>query len=104
MQILTLSTLAWEHIRNSAAKETYLRSGCDHTKPATFSGLINVRCNVRRDRMRAAMSYYLSFTEDFDRQRQDGCSTLEGAEVSEHGLRCNLRQVMTPGMSRPLLK
>ena len=47
MEVSRLGTLAWKHIRNSAAEQTYLRTGYDGTKPVTFYGLVNERCNVK---------------------------------------------------------
>ena len=47
MELSTLSTLAWKHTRNAAAEEAYLRTGYDGTKPVTFYGLVNERCNVK---------------------------------------------------------
>jgi MoaA/NifB/PqqE/SkfB family radical SAM enzyme len=47
MELSKLSTLAWKHARNLGAEEIYLRTGFDHTKPITFYGLVNERCNVK---------------------------------------------------------
>ncbi len=47
MELSTLSTLAWKHTRNAVAEEAYLRTGYDGTKPVTFYGLVNERCNVK---------------------------------------------------------
>jgi MoaA/NifB/PqqE/SkfB family radical SAM enzyme len=47
MELSRLSALAWKHIRNAAAEEVYLNSGYDGTKPVTFYGLVNERCNVK---------------------------------------------------------
>ena len=47
MELSRLSTLAWKHIRNAGAEETYLRTGYDGTKPVTFYGLVNEHCNVK---------------------------------------------------------
>lgn len=47
MELSTLSALAWKHMRNEAAEEAYIRYGSDYTKPVTFYGLVNERCNVK---------------------------------------------------------
>jgi MoaA/NifB/PqqE/SkfB family radical SAM enzyme len=47
MELSKLSTLAWKHTRNAAAEQTYLTTGYDGTRPVTFYGLVNERCNVK---------------------------------------------------------
>ena len=47
MKIHTLAHLAVKHTRNHFAEEIYLKTGRDVTKPITFYGLVNERCNVR---------------------------------------------------------
>ena len=47
MELSRLSTLAWKHTRNAVAEEAYLHTGYDGTKPVTFYGLVNERCNVK---------------------------------------------------------
>lgn len=47
MKFSDLSYLALRHARNSFAEEIYLRTGADVTKPVTFYGLVNERCNVK---------------------------------------------------------
>ncbi|WZO96402.1 radical SAM protein [Isosphaeraceae bacterium EP7] len=46
MNLATLSRLAFKHTRNHIAEAVYLKSGYDATKPITFYGLVNERCNV----------------------------------------------------------
>jgi MoaA/NifB/PqqE/SkfB family radical SAM enzyme len=47
VDLTRLSALAWKHTQNAAAEEIYLRTGYDATKPVTFYGLVNERCNVK---------------------------------------------------------
>jgi MoaA/NifB/PqqE/SkfB family radical SAM enzyme len=47
MKLATLSGLAVKHLRNSAAEAVYLKSGTDFTRPITFHGLVNERCNIK---------------------------------------------------------
>ncbi|MCC6706886.1 MAG: radical SAM protein [Gammaproteobacteria bacterium] len=47
MKLTSLSRLAVQHARNHLAEEVYLRSGKDGTRPISFYGLVNERCNVR---------------------------------------------------------
>jgi MoaA/NifB/PqqE/SkfB family radical SAM enzyme len=47
MELSRLSSLAWKHTRNAVAEEAYLRTGYDGTRPITFYGLVNERCNVK---------------------------------------------------------
>src|SRR5262245_1365075 len=47
MQVSTLACLGWKHAKNHLAEELYLKTGIDHTKPTTFYGLVNERCNVK---------------------------------------------------------
>jgi MoaA/NifB/PqqE/SkfB family radical SAM enzyme len=46
MELSTLTHLAFKHTINSFSEELYLRTGIDTTKPVTFYGLVNERCNV----------------------------------------------------------
>jgi MoaA/NifB/PqqE/SkfB family radical SAM enzyme len=43
----TLARLALKHAYNAAAEEIYLKTERDYTKPVTFYGLVNERCNVK---------------------------------------------------------
>jgi MoaA/NifB/PqqE/SkfB family radical SAM enzyme len=47
MELSKLGALAWKHTRNAVAEEAYLHAGYDTTKPVTFYGLVNERCNVK---------------------------------------------------------
>ena len=47
MKMHTLGRLAVKHARNHFAEEVYLTSGYDITKPISFYGLVNERCNVK---------------------------------------------------------
>ena len=47
MDITTLIELAWKHTQNAVAEEVYLKTGFDKTRPVTFYGLVNERCNVK---------------------------------------------------------
>lgn len=47
MKISTLSRLAFKHTKNAAAEAIYLQTGIDRTRPTTFYGLVNERCNVK---------------------------------------------------------
>jgi MoaA/NifB/PqqE/SkfB family radical SAM enzyme len=47
VELSKLSALAWKHTQNALAEEIYLRTGHDRTKPVTFYGLVNERCNVK---------------------------------------------------------
>ncbi len=47
MDITTLIELAWKHTQNALAEEVYLKTGIDKTRPVTFYGLVNERCNVK---------------------------------------------------------
>jgi len=47
MQLTSLGRLALQHARSHAAEELYLRAGTDLTRPISFYGLVNERCNVR---------------------------------------------------------
>lgn len=46
MKVSTLAQLAFKHTYNHVAEELYIHSGTDITKPVTFYGLVNERCNV----------------------------------------------------------
>jgi MoaA/NifB/PqqE/SkfB family radical SAM enzyme len=46
MKVSTLAHLAFKHTYNHFAEELYIHSGTDITKPVTFYGLVNERCNV----------------------------------------------------------
>jgi MoaA/NifB/PqqE/SkfB family radical SAM enzyme len=47
MDLTSLGRLALRHARNHFAEELYLHTGQDITKPVTFYGLVNERCNVK---------------------------------------------------------
>lgn len=47
MKISTLTKLAFKHTYNHIAEELYLHTGKDVTRPVTFYGLVNERCNVK---------------------------------------------------------
>lgn len=47
MNPTTLARLAFKHAYNHAAEEIYLKTEHDYTKPVTFYGLVNERCNVK---------------------------------------------------------
>jgi MoaA/NifB/PqqE/SkfB family radical SAM enzyme len=47
MKPTTLARLAFKHTYSYAAEEVYLKTGQDFTKPVTFYGLVNERCNVK---------------------------------------------------------
>jgi MoaA/NifB/PqqE/SkfB family radical SAM enzyme len=47
MNLRTLSELGWKHTVSAVAEELYLKTGLDHTRPVSFFGLVNERCNVR---------------------------------------------------------
>ncbi|WP_165219413.1 radical SAM protein [Aquisphaera insulae] len=47
MNVSTLARLAFKHTYNHFAEEMYLHGGRDVTKPVTFYGLVNERCNVK---------------------------------------------------------
>jgi MoaA/NifB/PqqE/SkfB family radical SAM enzyme len=47
MKVSTLARLAFKHTYNHAAEEIYLHTGKDLTRPVTFYGLVNERCNVK---------------------------------------------------------
>jgi MoaA/NifB/PqqE/SkfB family radical SAM enzyme len=47
MKVSTLASLALKHARGAVAEEIYLKTGYDATKPVTFYGLVNERCNVK---------------------------------------------------------
>jgi MoaA/NifB/PqqE/SkfB family radical SAM enzyme len=47
MKAATLARLAFKHTYNHIAEEIYLSTGRDLTKPVTFYGLVNERCNVK---------------------------------------------------------
>lgn len=47
MNAATLARLAFKHTRNAIAEEVYLGTGQDFTRPVTFYGLVNERCNVQ---------------------------------------------------------
>ncbi len=47
MKPSTLARLALKHTYNHFAEELYLHTGKDVTKPVTFYGLVNERCNVK---------------------------------------------------------
>ena len=47
MKVATLAQLALKHARNHFAEEVYIRTQKDITRPVTFYGLVNERCNVK---------------------------------------------------------
>jgi MoaA/NifB/PqqE/SkfB family radical SAM enzyme len=47
MKASTLARLAFKHTYNYFAEELYIKTGRDITKPVTFYGLVNERCNVK---------------------------------------------------------
>src|SRR3984885_89079 len=47
MKTSTLARLAFKHTRNHFAEEFYIRTKQDYTKPVTFYGIVNERCNVK---------------------------------------------------------
>jgi MoaA/NifB/PqqE/SkfB family radical SAM enzyme len=47
MKAATLARLAYKHTYNHFAEELYLKTGRDLTRPVTFYGLVNERCNVK---------------------------------------------------------
>lgn len=47
MNIGELASLGWKHTVSAVAEEAYLKTGIDATRPVTFYGLVNERCNVK---------------------------------------------------------
>jgi MoaA/NifB/PqqE/SkfB family radical SAM enzyme len=47
MKLMDLTRLAKGHARNAIAENIYLNTSWDTTKPVTFYGLVNERCNVK---------------------------------------------------------
>ena len=47
MKVSTLAQLAFKHTYNTVAEEVYLKTGHDATRPVTFYGLVNEKCNVK---------------------------------------------------------
>jgi MoaA/NifB/PqqE/SkfB family radical SAM enzyme len=47
MKTTTLARLALKHAHNHVAEEIYIKTKRDYTKPVTFYGLVNERCNVK---------------------------------------------------------
>jgi MoaA/NifB/PqqE/SkfB family radical SAM enzyme len=47
MQILEVASLGYKHAVSAIAEEVYLKFGVDATRPVTFYGLVNSRCNVK---------------------------------------------------------
>jgi MoaA/NifB/PqqE/SkfB family radical SAM enzyme len=47
MKTSTLARLAFKHTYNHFAEELYIHTGADITRPVTFYGLVNERCNVK---------------------------------------------------------
>jgi MoaA/NifB/PqqE/SkfB family radical SAM enzyme len=47
MEISTLVKLGFKHTTNASAEAVYLKTGYDITKPISFYGLVNERCNVK---------------------------------------------------------
>jgi MoaA/NifB/PqqE/SkfB family radical SAM enzyme len=47
MQVTSLARLALKHATNAIAESVYLSTGYDTTRPVTFYGLVNERCNIK---------------------------------------------------------
>jgi MoaA/NifB/PqqE/SkfB family radical SAM enzyme len=47
MKVTTLARLAVKHAANTFAESVYLTTGYDMTRPVTFYGLVNERCNIK---------------------------------------------------------
>jgi len=47
MKISELATMGLKHSRNAVAEALYLKTGLDVTRPITFHGLVNERCNCK---------------------------------------------------------
>lgn len=47
MDVATLSKLGVKHAENAVAESLRIQTGLDWTKPVTFYGIINERCNVK---------------------------------------------------------
>jgi MoaA/NifB/PqqE/SkfB family radical SAM enzyme len=47
MEIGELASLGWKHTVSAFAEQVYLTTGLDSTRPVTFYGLVNERCNVK---------------------------------------------------------
>jgi len=47
MQVHSMVQLGLKHACNTVAETLYLKTGIDRTKPITFHGLVNERCNAR---------------------------------------------------------
>jgi len=47
MELKELASLGWKHTVSAFAEELYLKTGVDSTRPVTFYGLVNERCNVK---------------------------------------------------------
>ena len=47
MNIRELASLGWMHTVSAMAESVYLKTGIDSTRPVTFYGLVNERCNVK---------------------------------------------------------
>src|SRR5437016_11895167 len=47
MNVTTLSRLSFKHVRNHIAEAVYLHADRDFTRPITFYGAVNERCNVK---------------------------------------------------------
>ena len=47
MKTSTLARLAFKHTRNHFAEEFYIHTKQDYTRPVTFYGIVNERCNVK---------------------------------------------------------
>src|SRR5579863_5943785 len=47
MNTRELISLGWKHSVNAVAEEMYIQLGVDMTRPVSFYGLVNQRCNVK---------------------------------------------------------
>jgi MoaA/NifB/PqqE/SkfB family radical SAM enzyme len=47
MHVTSLARLALKHATNAIAESVYLTTGYDTTRPVTFYGLVNERCNIK---------------------------------------------------------
>ncbi len=47
MNVGELTSLGWKHTVSALAEVAYLKTGVDLTRPVTFYGLVNERCNVK---------------------------------------------------------
>jgi MoaA/NifB/PqqE/SkfB family radical SAM enzyme len=47
MNLRELASLGWMHTVSALAESVYLKTGIDSTRPVSFYGLVNERCNVK---------------------------------------------------------